>query len=221
VCNTPGANAQAVADLTLGLLLAAARKIPFLDRETREGRWPRSTGIELYGKTLGILGLGAVGRAVAKRGAGFSMRILAYDPFMDEAYARSNGISPAPFERVIAEADFLCLHLPLTTETRHIIGESAIKQMKKGAVVVNTARGGLIDEEAARTFLESGRLGGLALDVYETEPPEASPLFGLDTVALTPHTASHTVEAIAAMADMAVDNLIAVLSGADCPYIVR
>jgi D-3-phosphoglycerate dehydrogenase len=220
VCNTPGANAQAVADLTLGLLLAAARKIPFLDKETREGRWPRSTGIELYGKTLGILGLGAVGRAVAKRGAGFSMRILAYDPFMDEAYAGANGISPAPFERVIAEADFLCLHLPLTPETRHIISAAVMETMRPRAVIVNTARGGLIDEAAAVPFLRSGRLGGMALDVYETEPPEASPLFGLDTVVLTPHTASHTVEATAAMADMAVDNLINVLSSGHCPHMV-
>jgi D-3-phosphoglycerate dehydrogenase len=221
VCNTPGANAQAVADLTLGLLLAVARKIPFLDRETRNGRWIRSAGVELYGKTIGILGLGAVGKAVAKRAAGFSMKIMAYDPYIDEAYARANGITAAGFNETVAAADFLCLHLPLTEETRRCISAETMRAMKRGAVIVNTARGGLVDEAAAYEFLKAGRLGGMGIDVYEAEPPEASPLFTLDNVVLTPHTASHTIEATAAMADMAVRNLIDLLSGRDCPYVVN
>jgi D-3-phosphoglycerate dehydrogenase len=220
VCNTPGANAQAVADLTLALLLCAARRIPRLDRDTREGRWPRSTGVELYGKTLGILGLGAVGRGVAKRGSGFSMRIMAYDPYLDEEYAAAQGIIPAPFDTVIREADFLCLHLPLTGETRHIISAEVMKSMKKGALIVNTARGGLIDEDAACELLKSGHLGGLGLDVFEEEPPRPSALFTLDNVVLTPHTASHTAEATAAMALMSVRNLVNLLSGKKCPYLV-
>ncbi|GHU81266.1 2-hydroxyacid dehydrogenase [Spirochaetia bacterium] len=218
VCNTPGANAQAVADLTIALLLCAARKVPVLDRKTREGLWPRSNGIELYGKTIGILGLGAIGKAVAKRASGFSMKIMAYDPFMNEEYARTNGIIASDFRAVTREADFLCLHLPLTDETRHIISADVMKNMKKGAVIVNTARGGLIDEDAACELLTSGHLGGLGLDVYEAEPPQKSALFDLENVVLTPHTASHTAEAAAAMAAMAVRNLIDVLSGKDCPY---
>ena len=220
ICNTPGANSNAVADLTFALLLCTARKVSVLDRKTREGQWPRSTGIELYGKTIGILGLGAIGKAVARRALGFSMKIMAYDPFIDKKYAESNGIIPADFDMVTQEADFLCLHLPLTGETRHIISEDVMKTMKKGTIIVNTARGGLIDEAAAYKFLVSGHLGGMGLDVYEVEPPQKSPLFELENVVLTPHTASHTIEATTAMAEMSVQNLIDVLSGKNSLYIV-
>ncbi|MDR1306608.1 MAG: hypothetical protein LBK74_03425 [Treponema sp.] len=203
------------------LLLCAARRIPRLDRDTRGGGWSRSTGgVELYGKTLGILGLGAVGRAVAKRGSGFSMRIMAYDPCLDEDYAKARGIIPAAFDAVTGEADFLCLHLPLTDKTRHIISADVMRSMKRGSVIVNTARGGLIDEDAACELLKSGYLGGLGLDVFEAEPPRASPLFALDNVVLTPHTASHTAEAAAAMALMSVRNLMDVLSGKKCPCLI-
>jgi len=218
VCNTPGANSQAVADLTFGLLLCLARDIPSLDRKTREGEWPRSYGIELYGKTMGILGLGAVGKAVAKRAAGFSMRILAYDPAINLEFARANGVIPADFDTVTREADFLCLHIPLTDETRREISAGVMHTMKKGAIIVNTARGGLIDEEAAYELLVSGHLGGLGLDVFDEEPPKKTPLFSLPNVVLTPHTAAHTAEATANMGDMSVQNLIDVLSGRDCPY---
>lgn len=221
VCNTPGANAQAVADLTLGLILCLARRLPLLDRMTRSGAWTRSTGMELYKKTIGILGLGAVGKAVAKRAQGFDMRVLAYDPFLNEAYAKGHGILPARFERVLAEADIVTLHLPLTDETRHVISRHAMERMKQGALLVNTARGGLIDEEAAYEMLKCGRLGGLGLDAYETEPPGDSPLFGLEQVVCTPHTGSHTGEAVASMAAMSVENLICVLEGRSCPYVVN
>lgn len=221
VCNTPGANAQAVADLALGLMLAAARKIPMLDRKTREGEWVRSTGIELYGKTLGILGLGAIGKSVAKRGQGFDMRVLAYDPFLDGEYARAHGITPASFDEVLAQSDVVSLHLPLNGQTRHIMSRTAMEGMKPGAILINTARGGLIDEAAACELLKSGRLGGLGLDAYEVEPPTGSPLFGLDSVVATPHTGSHTTEATACMALMSVQNLIDVLSGTPCPYVIK
>ncbi|MCL1929364.1 MAG: phosphoglycerate dehydrogenase [Treponema sp.] len=220
VCNTPGANAQSVADLTFAMLLCVARKVSILDKKTREGQWPRSNGMELYKKTMGILGLGAIGKAVAQRAAGFSMKIIAYDPLMNREYAESHGIVPADFDTVTREADFLCLHLPLTKETRHIISADVMKAMKKSAVIVNTARGGLIDEEAACELLGSGHLGGLGLDAFETEPPEKSPLFELENVVLTPHTGAHTTEATTAMADMSVQNLIDVLSGRNCPHIL-
>lgn len=220
VCNTPGANAQAVADLAVGLILSAARRIPALDRKTREGRWTRSTGMEIYGKTIGILGLGAIGKSVAKRAQGFAMRVMAYDPYINELYAKENGILAADFDSVIRESDIISLHLPLTAETKYIISGEVMRSMKPGAIIVNTARGGLIDEAAACELLRSGHLGGLGLDAYEREPPEHSPLFELDNVVLTPHTAAHTLEATANMADMSVRNLIDVLSGADCPYVV-
>ena len=220
VCNTPGVNSQAVADLTFALLLSIARKVSILDRKTKEGQWPRSTGTELYAKTIGILGLGAIGKAIAQRAAGFSMKVLAYDPYIDKKYAEAKGIIAADFAALIKEADFISLCLPLTDETRNIISADAMKSMKKGVIIVNTARGGLIDEAAAHELLVSGHLGGLGLDVFEEEPPKKSPLFDLENVVLTPHTAAHTREAITAMADLSVQNLIDVLSGKDCQNIV-
>lgn len=221
VCNTPGANAQAVADLTMGLILSVARRIPMLDRKTKTGAWVRSTGTELYGKTAGILGLGAVGRAVAKRCQGFSMRVLAYDPYLDGEYAKENRIEPVAFEQLIREADVICLHLPLTPETRHIFNAETMRRMRPGVILVNTARGGLIDEAAALHYLESGHLGGLGLDAYEQEPPQPTPLFELENVVTTPHIAAHTKEAVLNMANMAVENLISVLSGNISPHQVN
>jgi D-3-phosphoglycerate dehydrogenase len=221
VCNTPGVNAQAVADLTFGFMLSLVRRLPLLDRTTREGQWDRSIGAELYQKTIGILGLGYVGKAVARRAAGFSMRILACSPDIDQEYARANGITPVSFNELVSESDFLSLHLPLKAETQHIISADVMRKMKKGALLINTARGGLLDEAAAYDLLKSGHLGGLALDVYETEPPRNSPLFTLNNVIFTPHTAAHTAEATAAMASLSVQNLIDVLSGKQCAYVVN
>jgi D-3-phosphoglycerate dehydrogenase len=220
VCNTPGVNSNAAADLTFALLLSLARRVPILDKKTREGQWPRSIGIELYGKTLGILGLGAVGRAVARRASGFSMRVIAYSPHIDKKYAEANGIVATDFDTVIREADFLSLHCPLTDETRHFISADVMRSMKKGAILINTARGGIVDEAAAHESLVSGHLRGMGMDVYETEPPLNSPLLALENVVLTPHTGSHTTEATEAMAGTSVQNLIDVLSGRDCPHIV-
>ena len=220
VCKTPGVNAQAAADLAFGLMLSLARQLPMLDRKTREGQWVRSVGFELYKKTIGILGLGAVGKAAARRAVGFSMKVLACDPVIDPDYAKTHGIIPVSFDELIRESDFLSLHLPLYEETRYIISAGVMKRMKKGSVIINTARGGVLDENAAYELLKSGHLGGLALDVYEKEPAESSPLFALPNVVFTPHTAAHTIEAAAAMADLSVRNLINVLSGKECPNIV-
>jgi D-3-phosphoglycerate dehydrogenase len=220
VTNTPGANAQSVADLAIGLMLCAARRLPALDRRTKSGEWPRSVGVELYGKTIGIIGLGAVGKGVAKRAQGFSMNVLAYDVAPDPDYLLSNGIRAASFGEIILESDFISLHAPLNDSTRHMLNRRTLSAVKPGAIIINTARGGLIDEAAAYEMLVGGRLGGLGLDVYEDEPPGESPLFGLDNVIATPHTASHTAEATRNMADMAVKNLIDVLSGNPCPYVI-
>ena len=220
VCNTPGVNAQAVADMTFGLLLSLTRSIPVLDRKTRNGEWPRASGVELYGKTFGILGLGAVGKAVAKRATGFSMKVIACSPRINKEYAEGNGIVEVDFDTLIRESDFLSLHLPLKEQTRHIISANAMKAMKKGAFIINTSRGGVVDEEAAQVLLREGHLGGLGVDVFETEPAVDSPFFEFDNVVVTPHTAAHTVEAVQAMAAMSVRNLIDVLSGNGCKYTV-
>jgi D-3-phosphoglycerate dehydrogenase len=208
VCRTPGVNSQAVAELAITFMLCLIRQVPMLDRKTREGYWVRSVGGELHSKTLGILGLGAVGKKTARIAAGFSMNVLACDPDMDNDYAKANGIHPVDFDTLLRESDFLSLHLPLKPDTRHIISAKAMRSMKKGAIIINTARGGLIDEAAACDLIKSGHLDGLGLDVYEEEPPQHSPLFGLENVVFTPHTAAHTTEATAGMASLSVENLI-------------
>lgn len=221
VTNTPGANSVAVAELAMGLILNVARRISVLDKKTRDGEWVRSTGIELGGKTMGILGLGAIGKHLAKYAQGFSMKVMAYDPFIDEEYAKVNNIEVATLDQVISNSDVISLHLPLNEETRHLIDEAAINRMKVGAILVNAARGGIIDEYAAYEALKEGRLGGLGLDAFEVEPPTDSPLFELDNVVVTPHTGAHTKEATENMAILSVENVINVLSGIDCKYIVN
>ncbi len=220
VTNTPGVNAEAVADLALGLMLAAARRIPSLDRQVKAGGWPRTTGVEIYGKMLGILGLGAIGKGVARRAQGFSMHVLAYDPWMDQAYAERNGIVPMELDELLACSDVVSLHLPSTPQTANLLNADRIGRLKPGVILINTARGGLMDEEALASALESGRIGGLGLDAFAVEPPGNSPLFRFDNVVVTPHAGAHTAEAAANMAMLSVENLIAVLTGRDCPYLV-
>ena len=221
VTNTPGANAQSVAELAFGLMLAVARRIAVADRDTREGGWPRITGVELYRKKLGIVGLGAIGKGVAMRAKGFSMEILAYDPWIDKSFCMHNGIKISTFEQVMECSDFISLHLPLNKDTQHIINAEAISSMKNGAIIINTARGGLIDEQAVYKALKCGKIGGLGLDVFEVEPPGASPFFRLDNVVVTPHIGSSTQEARREMGKLAVQNLIDVLTGKECPYVVN
>jgi D-3-phosphoglycerate dehydrogenase len=220
VCNTPGANAQAVAELTFALMLCLARNVHKLDRETRAGNWGRATGMELHEKNLGLVGLGAVGKAVSVIARGFGMKVTAYDPYISTKFTKENNIIISDFNTLLENSDVVCLHVPLTDSTRHIIGNEAISRMKKGTLLINTARGGLIDEEAAHEALESGQLGGLGLDAFEEEPPQKSPLFDHDNVVLTPHIGAHTHKATRNMAMMAVDNLIAVLKGEPCQYIL-
>jgi D-3-phosphoglycerate dehydrogenase len=221
VTNTPGVNAVAVAELAFGLALSVARKISYLDKNTRDGEWVRSTGMELGGKTMGIMGLGAIGKNVAKYAQGFGMKVMAYDPYINEAYANEHNIKVAAFDEVVENADVISLHLPLTPETSHLISKDVMLKMKKSVILINTSRGGIIDEDAAYELLKNGELGGLGLDAFEMEPPTNSPLFALNNVVVTPHTGAHTKEATDNMAEAAVKNLIDVLSGNNCPFIVN
>jgi len=218
VTNTPGTNAVAVCELAFGLMLSLARSITRLDSAVKKGEWPRNDGTELAGKTLGIVGFGAIGKNLATRARAFGMRVVAFDPYFDQAFASQHGVERKTLEETIELADFLSLHVPLTKETKYMIGEQAIARMKKGAFIINTARGGLVDEAAAANALKSGQLGGIGLDAYEVEPVTDSPLLGLDHVVMTPHTGAHTNEAIAGMGIMAAQNMIDVLSGKDCKY---
>ncbi|MEG1524694.1 MAG: phosphoglycerate dehydrogenase [Clostridia bacterium] len=222
--NTPGTNAVSVCELAFGMMLAAARHIPALDRAVRNSEWPRSQGIELQGKTLGIVGLGAIGKQLALRAAVFGMRILAYDPYLDQRFIKqhafSGGSKEQDLDRLLHESDFISLHVPLMDKTRHMIDAAALKKMKDGAVLINTARGGLIDEDVAAAALDSGKLAALCLDAFEEEPPKNNLLTRFDNVIMTPHTGAHTKEAVAGMGMMAVDNLIAVIRGEYCDNIL-
>lgn len=221
VTNTPGVNAEAVGEVAMSLALSVARKIPFLNAETRKGAWVRSTGMELKGKTMGIVGLGAIGKVLARCAKGFDMKVIAYDPCIDEEYCKKQEIESQTFEQLIRSADVISLHLPLNDNTRHLINREAIAQMKPAAIILNTSRGGIIDEQAAYEALNEGRLGGMGLDAFEVEPPVNSPLFEFDNVVATPHTGAHTQEATINMANAAVQNLIDVLEGKSSKFIVN
>ena len=221
VANTPGVNAEAVGELTFALILAVARRIPYLNDSTRNGEWVRSTGMELKGKTIGIMGLGAIGKVTARCAKGFEMNVIAYDPFINEAYCAEHDIGIRAFDELVQQADVIALHLPLMDSTRHLINREALANMKPGTILINASRGGIIDEAAAYEALKSGKLGGLGLDAFEIEPPTGSPLFELNNVVVTPHTGAHTQEATDHMANGAIKNLIDILSGNECPYIVN
>ncbi|PKN90233.1 MAG: phosphoglycerate dehydrogenase, partial [Chloroflexi bacterium HGW-Chloroflexi-7] len=193
VTNTPGANSVSVAELALGLILALARQIPEAVDAVHQGKWPRYSGVSLEGKTIGILGLGAIGKQLARRLAGFDCKILAFDPYADKQFALDNQITLADMDQVIAAADFVSLHLPLLPETRGIVDEAFLNKMKKGSYLVNTSRGEAINEEALLKALQSGRLKGAGLDAFIVEPPDPNnPLLALPNVIATPHLGAQT-----------------------------
>ena len=218
VTNTPGANATAVCEMAFGLMLCAARNIPALHKAVEAGEWPRANGMELSGKTLGIVGLGAIGKRLALRAKAFEMDVIAFDPYFDEAFGKQQGVARVELDDLFKAADVISLHVPLSDATRHMASAERIKSMRQGGILINTARGGLIDEDAAADAVKSGHLRGLGLDAFEQEPLVDSPLKGLPGVVFTPHAAGHTAQAISRMGMMAVDNAIQVLSGQKCPY---
>jgi len=198
VMNTPGGNTLSTAEHTLALLLALSRNIAPACASLKAGRWDRSkyTGSQLAGKTLGIIGLGRVGQAVAQRAIGFGMKVLGHDPFLSPDRARELGIEPTPLAEMWCRCDYLTLHVPLTEETRHLIGPAQFAAMKPGVRIVNCARGGLIDEPALIAALDAGKVAGAAIDVFEPEPPPADdPLVRHPKVLVTPHLGASTEEA--------------------------
>jgi D-3-phosphoglycerate dehydrogenase len=219
VTNTPGANAVSVAELTIGLILSLARHITEAAAATRAGGWPRIAGLTLEGKTVGLLGLGAIGKQVARRLAGFDCRLMAYDPLANQEFARTWKVILASMDEVIGQADFLSLHLPLLPDTHGLVDAGFLTRMKKGAYLINTARGELIDENALAEALRAQQLSGAALDVFTQEPLEAGhPLLLLPQVLVTPHAASHTDGAMNAMGWMALWDCLAVLRGEEPLY---
>jgi D-3-phosphoglycerate dehydrogenase len=198
VMNTPGGNAVSVAEHTLGLMLAMARSIPQAVASTKSGKWEKKKfmGTELRGKTLGVLGLGSIGREVLRRAAAFEMRLLAYDPYVNAQAAADAGAALVPLDELYAQSDYISVHVALTRETQGMLNDSAFAKMKSGVRIVNCARGELIDGAALARAIEAGKVAGAALDVFETEPPAAGdPLLALDAVYATPHIGGSTEEA--------------------------
>jgi D-3-phosphoglycerate dehydrogenase len=214
VTNTPGANSTSVAELAIGLMISLARMIPLANQETRAGKTPRIQGVSLEGKVVGLLGLGAIGKRVARRLQGFDCTVLAYDPAVDATAAQEVGAVLCSQEEVVAKSDFLSLHVPVLPETQGMVDASFLAQMKDGAFLINTARGELIDEVALFEALKSGHLRGAALDAFAQEPPSKdNPLFSLPQVIATPHMGAHTDGATNAMGWGALRDCLAVLRG--------
>ncbi len=214
VTNTPGANSVSVAELALGLMLALARQIPEAVDAVHQGKWPRYTGISLEGKVIGILGLGAIGKQLAHRLAGFDCKILAFDPYADATFAKENHVELAAMDDVICQSDFVSLHLPLLPETRGLVNDEFLSKMKKGSFLVNTSRGEAVDEAALLRALQSGHLKGAGLDAFTVEPPDPqNPLLALPQVIATPHLGAQTDGATSNMGWFAMRDCLAVLRG--------
>jgi D-3-phosphoglycerate dehydrogenase / 2-oxoglutarate reductase len=197
VMNTPFGNSITTAEHAISLMMALARQIPEADRSTQAGKWEKSKfmGVEVFGKTLGVIGCGNIGSIVADRAIGLKMKVLAYDPFLSEQRAVELGVGKVELDQLLRGADFITLHTPLTDKTRHIIDAAALAKTRKGVRIVNCARGGLVDEKALAAAIKSGHAGGAAFDVFEAEPAKDSVLFGLPNVICTPHLGASTGEA--------------------------
>jgi D-3-phosphoglycerate dehydrogenase len=224
VVNAPQSNVLSAAEHTMALLLSLVRKVPAANASLRAGEWERGKyeGVELHGKTLGIVGLGRVGTLVAQRASAFGMRILAFDAYVSRQRASQLGIElAASLENLCREADFITVHLPKTSETVAIISEKEFALMKPTARIVNTSRGGIVDEAALIKALQEGRIAGAALDVFEKEPPGASPLFSMDSVVATPHLGAATEEAQTKAGEAIAEQVLLALKGEFAPYAVN
>jgi len=227
VCNTPDVLTNATADHTWALLLAAARRIPESISYVRDGKWKTwgpmlLLGREVSGATIGIVGLGRIGKEVAKRARGFDMRVLAFDPFEDAAFAREHDVTYVPLEELLADSDFVTLHVALTPETHHLIGAAELGRMKPTAILVNASRGPVVDTDELVDALQGGTILGAALDVTDPEPlPADHPLVNMTNCIVVPHTASATVQTRDRMAELAARNLLAGLRGERPPAAVN
>jgi len=223
VVNAPSGNTIAVAEHTLGLIIAAARNITLAAAALREGRWERAkfVGVEIRGKTLGVLGLGRIGTEVARRAQSFEMRIIGHDPWVSEEHADRIGARLVDFDTLLAESDFLTVHTPATAQTEGLIGAKQLERMKPTAWIVNCARGGIVDEVALLAALDGGKIAGAALDVYSSEPAGDNPLVRHPKVVGTPHLAASTQEAQVNVAMEVVEQIVDVLEGRPAPFAVN
>jgi len=221
VTNTPGANSVSVAELTIGLAIAAARNILEGNNSTKKGGWPRLSGITLADKTFGIIGLGSIGKEVAKRLKAFNSNIIAYDILYDEAFLKEYNIEPVSLDELFSRSDFISLHIPVSADTMDFINRDNLSKVKKGAVLINTARGELIDEDALYENLISKHLRCAAIDTFKSEPPAAgNKLITLPQVIITPHMGAATDNASNEMTRISIDECLAVLKGKKPNYAV-
>lgn len=220
VTNTPGANSGSVAELTLGLILALARQIPEASQQVQQGKWPRLTGVSLEGKTIGILGLGAIGRQLVRRLAGFDCHCLAYDPYADKEFATNHNVTLVDtIDKVITSSDFVSLHLPLLPETKGLVNAEFLAKMKKDSFLINTSRGEVVVEADLFNALQSRHLRGAGLDAFTVEPPDPNnPLLHLPQIIVTPHMGAHTDSATSNMGWLAMNDCLAVLRGEEPKY---
>lgn len=223
VVNAPTGNTIAATEHTIALLLALARNVPQAHLALKAGRWDRAkfTGVEVRNKVLGILGLGKIGTEVARRALGLQMRVVGYDPFVSEDHARNLGVEYADFETVLRVADFLTVHIPLSNETRSLIGEAELAKMKPTARVINVARGGIIDEEALYRAVEEGRIAGAAVDVFSHEPTTDNILLKSDKIIVTPHLGASTEEAQVQVAVDVAEQIVDIFQGRPARYAVN
>jgi D-3-phosphoglycerate dehydrogenase / 2-oxoglutarate reductase len=223
VVNAPTGNTIAAAEHTLALLYALARRVAAADASVRRGEWKRSqfTGVELRGKTLGIVGLGKIGQAIAKRARAMEMTVLGVDPFVSAEQAALHGVELVEFDELLPRADAITLHVPLSRSTRGLIGGNELARMKPGAFVLNVARGGVVDEAALAAALHEGRIGGAGIDVFEQEPPVGSPLLDAPNTVLTPHLGASTAEAQILVAEEVAAQILDVLDGRPARYAVN
>lgn len=214
VANAPGTNSESVADMAFLFILSCARHMKLLLEQVRNKKWSSPLlGSELEGKTLGVLGLGRIGKGVARRALGFGMRVIYFDPFVEDA-----DFTKVELKELFRLSDFVTLHLPLSLQTKHLVNEQLLSLMKREAFLINTARGELVDEEALYRFLKEERIAGAGLDVLSFEPPFESPLLTLPNVLVTPHVSAHTREANLKMGKIAALNVVYVLEGKEPLY---
>jgi len=215
VINAPEGNTISAAEHTIAMMLALSRNIPQADVSLKSGKWDRGkfTGVEVHNKVLGIVGLGRVGAEVAKMAQGLDMQILAYDPFISTERAEELGVQLADMNEILKKSDYITIHAPLNKDTHHLIGDEQFKKMKDGTRIINCARGGIIDENALAKAIESGKVAGAALDVFENEPPKDSPLLHLNNVIVTPHLGASTREAQVNVAVTAAEGVLEALKG--------
>lgn len=217
---TPGANENSVADLAMALMLSAARHVPAVNDGVKAGGWGRTLGGEMWQKTLGVIGLGRIGKGVVKRAKGFGMDVLCYEKYPDEAFGKEYGVTYTGLDTLLKNSDFITVHVPLLPDTKNLISDKEFDVMKNTAVVVNTARGGIIDEAALATALKEGKIAAAALDATEQEPPVGSPLLDIPNCIITSHIGGFTRDAVNNMGMMAAQNAIDILEGRECKFSV-